>query len=86
MESQDFEFEKFKITESIRLAFHSFDFIIGTLQGSGGDWIVIVSQDAGAIQGQGFGYLDEYPDPRGLSPGNPVLEESGCRIFIRLLP
>jgi hypothetical protein len=78
VESQDFEFEKFKITESIRLAFHSFDFIIGTLQGYGGDWIVIVGQDAGAIQGQGFvGYLNEYTDPRGLSAGNPVLEESG---------
>jgi hypothetical protein len=36
VESQDFKFEKFAITEAIGLTFHGFDLVVGALQGADG--------------------------------------------------
>ena len=55
MESQDFEFEKFLVMEAVSLTFHGLDFVIGALQWTGGDRVILVGQDAPAIKGQGFG-------------------------------
>jgi len=46
MESKNFEFEKFLIAESVGLSFHGFDFVVGPFERTGGDWIVVPSEDA----------------------------------------
>jgi hypothetical protein len=56
--SQDFEFEKFLVPESVSLALHGFDLVVGPFQGAGGDRIIIVGQDAPAMEGQGFSEFD----------------------------
>ena len=62
MKCQDFEFEEFLVPEAVGLAFHGFDFIIGPFQGAGGDGVVIVSQDAPAVEGQGLGEFIKHGD------------------------
>ena len=49
MESEDFEFEEFVVSESVGLAFHGFDFVVGAFQGAGRDGVVVVGQDAGLV-------------------------------------
>jgi len=46
MESKNFEFEEFLIVESIGLSFHGFDFVVGPFEWTGGDRIVVPSENA----------------------------------------
>jgi len=41
----DLEDEEFKIAVSVSLALHGLDFVVGGLQGSRGDGIVVVGED-----------------------------------------
>ena len=55
MKGEYFEFEEFHISESVGLAFHGFDLVVGALQGAGGDGVIIVGQDPGPVGRQGIG-------------------------------
>jgi hypothetical protein len=57
MNSHDFEFKEFEVSKAIGLSFHGFDLVVGALQGSGGDGVVIVGQDAGSMSGHGTPHL-----------------------------
>ena len=52
MESQDFAFEEFLVTEAVGLMFHGFDFVVGAFQGAGGDRVIVVGQDVPATWGR----------------------------------
>lgn len=85
MKGQDFEFEEFVIPEAIGLPFHGFDLIVGPFQGSGGDGVVIIGQDAAAVKGQGLGHLDQHGDAGSRGPIHPILQDGGRCGFVRLL-
>ena len=42
MDGIDFEFEEVFVTEAVGLSFHSFDFVVGSFEGTGGDGEVVV--------------------------------------------
>ena len=86
MESQDFEFEKFLVTEAVSLTFHGFDFVVGAFQGAGGDRVIIVGQDAPAIEGQSFGEFNQHGNAGSRSPVHPILEDGGGGGLICLEP
>ena len=73
METQDFEFEEFLVAEAVSLTFHGLDFVIGALQGTGGNGVIIKSQDAPAKKGQGLGEFNAPGDSRSRSPVHPIL-------------
>jgi len=51
----DLEGEEFKISISIRLALHGFNLVVGCLQRSGGDGMVVVAQECGPMSGKSLG-------------------------------
>ena len=57
MQGIDFQFEKFSISEAIRLPLQRFNFVVGAFQGASGYSIVIVGQDAHGMLVQRGGKL-----------------------------
>jgi hypothetical protein len=55
VKSQDFEFEKFLISEAIGLTLHGLDFVVGPFQGASGDRVIVIGQETTAMESQGLG-------------------------------
>jgi len=62
MDAEDFEPEEFGISESIGLAFHGFDFVVGAFQGAGRDGMVVPGQDTEGVEAERLGELLEDAD------------------------
>ena len=58
----DTEHEKGLVSESVCLSLERLDLIVGSFQRSGGDPMIVVSEDALFVSGQGFGNIFEYAD------------------------
>lgn len=73
------EFEEVHVPEAICLPFHGFDLVVGPLEGSSGDGVIVVGQDAGPVSHEGIGKLGEHGDTRIPCLSRPVEEERlGC--------
>ena len=57
MDAEDFQAEELLISESISLAFHGFDFVVGSFQRPGRDGMVVVGQDALGMEAKGLGKI-----------------------------
>jgi hypothetical protein len=55
MYSEDLESEELLISESVGLAFHSFDFVVRAFQGGCGNGMVVVGEDSHGVKTKGFG-------------------------------
>src|SRR5208283_1316896 len=75
----DLEGEEFKISISISLALHGFDLVVGGLQRSCGDGIVVVGEECGPMSSKSLGEFLEYSDTGDLGSGDPVFEKGICR-------
>ena len=62
MDSKDFEFKEFRISEAVVLAFHGFDFVVGSFQRHGGDGMVVPGKDAPGVEAKCFGKLFQDAD------------------------
>jgi hypothetical protein len=81
MDAEGFEPEEFGISESIGLAFHGFDFVVGAFQGAGRDGVVVPGQDTEGVEAERLGELLEQADAGRLRGngvrGNGVTEVMG---------
>ncbi len=75
----DLEGEEFEVSTSISLALHGFDLIVGCLQRSCGDAMVVVGQECGPMSSKSLGEFLEHSDPGDFRPGDPVAEKAVCR-------
>src|SRR5271157_351635 len=82
----DLEGEEFKISISISLALHGFDLVVGGLQRSCGDGIVVVGEECGPMSSKSLGEFLEYSDTGDLGSGDPVFEKAVCRCLVLLFP
>ena len=62
MYSEDFEHEEFGVSESVGLAFHGFDFVVGAFQRAGRDGIVVPGEDAPGVKAECLGKLFQDAD------------------------
>src|SRR5262245_3383084 len=75
MDGQDLQHEELLVSEPVRLTFHRFDLVVGTLERASADGVVAVSQQACTVSRQRPGHLLQHPHPTGLRPPDPVVEE-----------
>ena len=81
MYSEDLKFEELQIAEAVGLAFHGFDFVVHSFEGSGRDAAVVVRQDAVAMLLEGGGNARKYNEgglyvrPRAASRFRPRLND-----------
>ena len=74
MEGIDAKRKIFHVPETVRLPFERFDFVIDTLDYSGGEGVIKVIQDAAPMRGYGAGKLFELPHPAGTRVLEPVVK------------
>ena len=86
MDAEDFESQELWISESISLAFHGFDFVVGSFQRPSRDGMVVVSQDAPGVEAKGFGKVVQHADAGGFGEGDPIHEQGLGRFLVLLFP
>jgi len=64
MKGIDSEHEEGLVSKSVCLSLERFDLVVGSFQGSGGNPMIVVSEDALFVGAQGFGNILEYADAR----------------------
>ena len=82
----DLQFEELLIAEAIRLTFHRLDLGVGALQGTSGDRVVVVGQDALLVLSKVSANWLQHPDARGTGPGQPIPQDAPSRPLVRLAP
>ena len=75
MEAEDFEAEELLISVSVGLTFHGLDFVIGSLERSRGDGVIIVGQDAPGVGAKRLGEFVQHLDAAGFRVGDPIHEQ-----------
>ena len=63
-----------------------FDFVVGSLQGSGRDGVVVPVEDSFAVGLQCAGKLHQLPDPAGCGGGDPAVEDDAGGGLVLLHP
>lgn len=59
------------LSESVGLALHGFDLVVGAFQGAGGDWVVVPGKDAEGVEAERLGEGFELADATNLGIGDP---------------
>ena len=74
MYGEDFEHEKLRVSESVGLAFHGLDLVVGALQRAGGDGMPKVSQEPRSVLIERRGQAPEVFADAGFSDDDPGIE------------
>ena len=80
------QFEELLVAVAVGLALECFDFVVETFQRSGTDGAAVVVQQAGAVEVEGVGHLDQHREFRRLGASAPVVEEPGRGGEVLLVP
>jgi len=86
VERVDFEVEEFLVAESVVLALHGFDFVVGAFEGSGGDGMIVPGEDALGVGQESAGELLDDADAGSQGLQIPRLEEPAGLGFAGLVP
>ena len=86
MDCIDFQDEELVVTKAVGLAFHGLDLVVGAFQGTGGNGVVVVGQQAVGVEAKGSGKLLEHANAAGFSPQNPIQKERLGLLLIVLFP
>ena len=86
MDAEDFEFEEIVVTETLCLALHGFDLVVGPFHRAGRDLHIIVVQQPTPVRRQGLGQPLEDLDPRGRRTLDPAVEECRRQLLAGLFP
>ena len=86
MDGVDFEFEELDVAEAVGLAFHGFDFVVGALEGGGGDGVIVPVEDAVAVDLDRPGHFLHAADARVFGQQDPEIEGCSGTAFVRLAP
>ena len=60
--------------------------MVGSLQGAGGDGVVVPVEDSFAVGLPCAGERHQLPDPAGCGGGDPAVEDNAAGGLVRLLP
>src|ERR1035437_10767906 len=86
MEAKQFEAEEFLVAVAVGHAFEVFDLVVGALQGSGGDGVIVPCQNAVAEAFQGLGEVVEDGDAGAAGATAPAVEAPLGGGLIALIP
>src|SRR3989339_670427 len=86
MNGKDLELEEIDIPKAVGLALHDADLGVGAFKRCGGDRVVVVGEESGAMRGKSPGKLLEHLGPGGVSTRNPIIKKGTGLGFLELLP
>ena len=86
MDEVESQFEIGLIPEAVRLSFEDFDFVVEPFEGTGGDAMPEITQEAGVVFLEGVREFDEMFQADCPCLIDPGFEEGACDLSVREIP